>query len=348
MEVGGDPLAAMYLWHSVSTGTRNTYAGVVEAFKAFCRHRGWPGPDCPAQPLRVEAWIAAEAAAIAASRGLSKKTLKRKVYALASWHTDLGLDGSLIASPRVERIIAGANRYHGVSTKAQPLPITLPILRRVVQEIRDHPSSYGGPANACCLAAAFCLAFACFLRMGELVYDTFDPRFDLRRDSIIMSDTDWRLKIPASKNDPFRLGVTVVIPDGPPDVCPRRALQQWLTCRPEAADAPLFDTSRQPFRRTYVCKMLSRALANCGYASALYSGHSFRRGAATWAASIGMSATDIKTLGRWNSDCYRLYVDAGPSRTAEVGHRFLTSNPALSSLPVSGIPLPGDVWRPSV
>lgn len=44
-------------------------------------------------------------------------------------------------------------------------------------------------------------------------------------------------------------------------------------------------------------------------------GHSFRRGAATWAASIGMSFTEIKTLRRRYSDCSRLYIGAGPRNT---------------------------------
>jgi hypothetical protein len=40
-----------------------------------------------------------------------------------------------------------------------------------------------------------------------------------------------------------------------------------------------------------------------------YAGHSFRRGAATWAASQGIDADTIKLLGCWTSDCYRRYVD---------------------------------------
>lgn len=345
----GDPLANMYIWYSVSASTRAAYEATVQSFKDFCRRRGWAPPDCPVRPERVEAWIAAVAASIAGSRGLSKKTLKRKVSALVSWHTDLGLDGSTIASPRVERIITGANRYHGVVSKPQPLPITLPVLRRIVACIRANPASYGGPANAAGIIAAFCLAFACFMRMGELTYDAFDPRFDLKRGSVLREgDSDWKLTIPASKTDPFRQGVTIVIPPGPHDICPRRALLDWFAHRPADMDAPLFDTDRQPFRRAHVCKMLDRALQNSGYVSTLFSGHSFRRGAATWAASVGLPAIDIKTLGRWSSDCYRLYVDAGPTRTAEVGKRFLMANPALSTLPASGIPRPGDVWRPSL
>lgn len=320
---------------------------MVLAYASFGKKRGWLGPIFPATSPRVEAWIAHEAYQLATAKGLSKKSLKRKLSALASWHTDLGMPKDGIVNERVERVIAGANRFHGMTSKPQPLPITLPVLRALAGAIRRHPSAFGGPASSAALVACFTLAFACFMRMGELTYNTFDPRFDLRRDSIAR-DGEWKITIPASKADAFRQGVTVVIPEGHDDVCPRKALQHWFDVCPEAGHAPLFSLARGPFTRARVVAYLNRALTNCGYASAQFSGHSFRRGAATWASSIGMSATDIKTLGRWNSECYRLYIDAGPQRSANIGRNLLTTPVSRSSLPASGIPEPGNVWRPSL
>ena len=39
-----------------------------------------------------------------------------------------------------------------------------------------------------------------------------------------------------------------------------------------------------------------------------YSGHSFRIGAATTAAANGISVSLVKTLGRWESAAYTLYI----------------------------------------
>ncbi|GFZ43606.1 hypothetical protein JCM24511_01326 [Saitozyma sp. JCM 24511] len=258
------------------------------------------------------------------------------------------MDKDDIANRRVERVIAGANRFHGNTSRQQPLPITLPILRKLVAVIRRSPHIYGGPVSSLAVIAAFTLAFSCFMRMGEFTYDTFDPRFDLRRDSVQVLPDDYKITIPASKTDPFRVGITVVIPKGPADICPRRALSAWLSASPSPPAGPLFRSATGTFGRSMLSRFLSRSLTDAGFASHLFTGHSFRRGAATWAASIGMSATEIKTLGRWNSDCYRLYVDAGPSRSAEIGRTLLCTPTSRSTLPASGIPSPGDVWRPSL
>ncbi len=58
------------------------------------------------------------------------------------------------------------------------------------------------------------------------------------------------------------------------------------------------------------------ALASAGVDSTPYSGHSFRSGAATTAASRGIGDATIKMLGRWNSEAYQLYIKAGHSNQA--------------------------------
>ena len=54
-----------------------------------------------------------------------------------------------------------------------------------------------------------------------------------------------------------------------------------------------------------------------------YSGHSFRIGAATTAASVVVEDSLIKTLGRWESSAYILYVRVPRDRLASVSKRLL-------------------------
>lgn len=285
--VGGDETAAIYLWYGISASTRASYETCVQAFVAFRQSRGYKGPAMPCQREEMEAWMAEEARRLAGrGGGLGKKALKRKVGALASWHTDLGSETSFL-SPRLERVIAGANRYHGVGIREQPLPVTLPILPRLLSARRKRPEAYGGHVDSTGLIAALALMFACFLRMGEARYDDFDPRFDLRSDSVVFHGDECRLTLPASKTDPFRAGVSVAVPTGPEDVCPVRAFKTWLAACPGQGSRPLFTWKGGSFNESVAEAFLRKALLDEGYAAARYTGHSFRRGAATGVPTPG-------------------------------------------------------------
>lgn len=352
--IGGDSVKATYLWYGLSSSTRNSYDSIVQSYVAFARIRGWPSPYFPVSAERSGTWIAHEARRAALfGQGLYKRTLTRKISALVSWHTDLGLPADALSSVHVDTVIRGAMRFHGVRSKDQALPITLPILRAVLNPIWTHPLSFGGYNNSVQLIAIFALGFGCFMRMGELTYTSFDPEVCLTRGSIKWNDLSDEnpatIHIAASKSDTFRQGVTAVIPRGPPDVCPLRALHHHMALtHPKDPSDPLFVLPAGGCSKSRVVAYLTKALRLAGYSPKGYTGHSLRRGAATWAASIGLPPLDIKTLGRWNSDLYKLYINAGTASHVKAGTRLLSASAADLSLPDNGIPRPGQVWRPSV
>lgn len=65
-----------------------------------------------------------------------------------------------------------------------------------------------------------------------------------------------------------------------------------------------FERDRSPCGR--ITQLLSRFLGDTGFVSANFSDHSFRHGAATQAASVGLSAEKTMILGRWSSDWFKL------------------------------------------
>ena len=71
---------------------------------------------------------------------------------------------------------------------------------------------------------------------------------------------------------------------------------------------PLFTFSDgHPLTRQKLSSTVQSILSAAGY-SGVYSGHSFRISTATTAAAQGVPDHLIKTLGRWSSDAYQIYI----------------------------------------
>ncbi|CAH3143348.1 unnamed protein product, partial [Porites evermanni] len=71
---------------------------------------------------------------------------------------------------------------------------------------------------------------------------------------------------------------------------------------------PLFTFSDgRPLTRKQLSSTVQSILHSAGYTGS-YSGHSFCIGAATTAAARGVPDHLIKTLGRWSSDAYQIYI----------------------------------------
>ena len=60
--------------------------------------------------------------------------------------------------------------------------------------------------------------------------------------------------------------------------------------------------------RDFFVTAIREALTKAGLNAGEYAGHSFRIGAATTAAQQGLQDSLIKTLGRWQSSAYTLYI----------------------------------------
>ena len=70
------------------------------------------------------------------------------------------------------------------------------------------------------------------------------------------------------------------------------------------------------------------ALSRTGLDSTGYSGHSFRIGAATTAAHVGVGDATIKALGRWKSGAYQGYIQNPREQLAGITRKLLDRIPA--------------------
>ena len=157
-----------------------------------------------------------------------------------------------------------------------------------------------------------------FLRSGEIIIpaDTaFNKGAHLSCDDIAVdsrhSPKVLRVKIKASKTDPFRIGVNIFVGKTGNALNPVTAVLAYMVIR-GPGEGPFFRFGNgKPLTRARLVAELKQALTASGIDSTLYLGHSFRIGAATTEAKQDVSNATIKTLGRWKSSAYQLYIKTG-------------------------------------
>lgn len=165
--------------------------------------------------------------------------------------------------------------------------------------------------------AAFKVAWADFLRMGEFTY----PKTDLenrrvftatkltRSDITFLQDDQYVvLRLKRSKTYVKHTGVEIIIPATNDPTCPVSALRQLFMLDPQPSSAPLYRLDGgAAFARKPVIQIVRQKLEASGIPCQTYSGHSFRKGAAQHASDNGVLNEHIQELGRWSSQAFQLY-----------------------------------------
>lgn len=312
-DIGRTHHAAQLIWNGLAESTRQGGESMRSSFASFVHRTFYCNTIFPAQEEWLVEWVAYQ--------DLKERrfhAIKRDLYLLKSWHIDLGVTTNGFGS-QLERTLCGLKRTKGVPAAKAKLPITLPLLRAMLKQLPTICTGH----NLLVFKAAFALAFACFLRCGELTYDVFDPSRHLSIGSVEFANdkTHAIITLPASKTDPFRQGVKVVAPAVPGEECPVRALTALICNRPHTD--PLFHLTRQQsFPRSHFVDTLNQTLKAVGVDPTGFSGHSFRRGAATWAAQSGCSEDEVQVMGRWNSNCSRRYVDRPATYRSDLARKL--------------------------
>lgn len=257
--------------------------------------------------------------------------MKLYLCGIKSYQLDLGIESSAFGDPRLERTIQGIKRDHNEPEKRDRTPLTRPLLRQILQTL--DPTSYDDAV----IRAAFTLAFAAFLRVGEFTYRESDlatgilfRNWFLTRNSVRLvaqeGEVYIELTLPASKTDPFRHGIELTIAASGDEACPVDAMERLRTIDSHRSQsAPLFcigQHEQRPFTREYVVYKLREMAIRSGLGPGAWNGHSFRRGAATWATQVGITDTQIQTLGRWRSDAYKAYVEYSRAERITLSRRF--------------------------
>ena len=173
-------------------------------------------------------------------------TLKTYLSAIRQWAIGQNEpDFSATPMPRLRQIMKGVGVVRGKEGRAvkRKRPITPEILGRI-HAVRSDSQFHCSDWEM--FWAACCVAFFGFLRAGELTVPSiqqYDASYHLNLADVTANHpsqpTVIHLKIKASKTDPFRKGITVVLGATGKVPCPVGALVEYLQIRGKAP-GPLF------------------------------------------------------------------------------------------------------------
>ena len=194
-------------------------------------------------------------------------------------------------------------------TPKQVLPVDPVLLRRMYQFIDVRK-----PVD---LAAwcGFLLAFYCLFRKANLcpTESTDNPSMVLKRSDIKIDEELQTVLVYVnfSKTNQYMLRSHVIpIPRNTDPALDLYSHIKLLYSKVKTnPDSPALSFSKNGFinHRTFTDK-LKLLIKKAGLDPALYSGHSFRRGGASYLYSVGGSTLMVQVLGEWSSQIYTRYL----------------------------------------
>ena len=260
------------------------------------------------------------------AQNVAFKTVKLYITGVKFHNIELGFKDKIPKMSQLQLTLRGIKRSIGThGSHKQRLPITIVTLKLL--------RSYLARSNLNChdkamYWSAFTLAFFGFLRSSEYVppsSTSFSKHHTWLYKDAKIKKRHIHLSIKASKTDPFREGVTLLIAQTSHSICPVDALKRYLS-KAYHKSGPLFPFKNGTYlTRTKVTETIKRALVKHGKSPEQYSSHSFRIGAASTAAAAGISDSLIKSLGRWRSDCYHRYIRINKAKLCQVPKKLAST-----------------------
>jgi integrase len=265
-----DPAVRQYLQAALSSNTRRAYRSDLRHFIAW-------GGLIPSTDHVIAKYLADHAAS------LSMATLARRLVTIGNAHTTRGLP-SPVNSELVRLTFRGIRHRHGLRQRQ-----VAPVMRRdLLAMIGCLDESLSAKRDRALLLIGFAGAF----RRSEIVSILFK---DVQRvpEGIVIT-------LRRSKTDQEGKGRQVGIPNGTGQLCPVRALDEWLRASGISA-GPIFrpvnrhgQLGRGALCGQAVALIVKERAGAAGLDPRLYSGHSLRAGLVTSAAAAGVASWKIR------------------------------------------------------
>ena len=211
-------------------------------------------------------------------------------------------------SVRLEDTLQGLKRKLK-GTPKQVLPVDPIILRRMHKFVNTKKTS------DLAVWCGFLVAFYTLFRKANVCPKelSFDPETVLTRGDVIIDEENERVLIFVnfSKTNQYQKRCHVIpIPKNEDPALDLFSHLRTLFMRVQASeDAPALSYTSSSFvTHKFFTERLKFLLAKAGLDPSLFSGHSFRRGGASYLFSIGGTTLMVQVLGDWSSQIFTRYL----------------------------------------
>ena len=309
------------LAQGLASSTLATYRSGIRRYTAFCRQFGLtPLPLSDLNLCRFVSYLH--------QQQLSPASVRLYLAALRYLQiVAVGHDPQPGEFPRLQYAVRAVRRLTPSRSWPLRLPITPAILRSLHRRWSPSPVSY----RSRLLWAACCLGFFAFLRSGE-----FTCPSSAAYDSSMLSWGDiqvdshdhpsyLRIVLRHSKTDLFGAGVSLFVGATGDTLCPVAAVLSYLSVRPSGPGPLFMYQDGRPLSRVDLVAAVRQALAADGLDVSRFNGHSFRIGAATTAAQVGVPDSVIQSLGCWKSSAFMTYVRTSPQQLTAISRRLVST-----------------------
>lgn len=288
-----------YFRSGLAPSTRRSYSSAKKRFLEFCE-------ASHTSPLPLSEQVMCRYVAYLGEQGLSPKSIK--AYLSAARHLQISMnmrDPKLGEMPKLEQVMKGVKREY--AKKSPGKRVRLLVTPDILLKLRGVWEANSKHHNSIMLWAAGSLCYFGFLRAGEITVpaeSAYDSGQHLNVSDVMVNSisdpTLIKIKIKASKTDPFRQGLDIFVGKTDNKLCPVAALLAYLAKRGRQKGMLCrFENGRLLTRDRFVTSV-REALKAAGVDCRSYSGHSFRIGAATAASKRGLPLQQYRPWGDGN------------------------------------------------
>jgi hypothetical protein len=290
---------------SWAKGTRDTYGAGLLVYHVFCDLRGIPeGERSPASPILIIAFISSCAGSYAGG------TLASYVFAIRAWHILHGLAWSMDDLQVKAALVGAAVLAPPTSKRPKRAPVTVEMMERIFRKL-----NLSDPLDAA-VASCFSTTFYSVSRTGEFTVpalNAFDPTLHVKPSDISNRTDRNNLEVTV-----FHLPKTKCASEGEDAFWsrqegitdPEAMLENHFRINNPPAGGHLFAYKHskgfRPLTKKAFLDRINTVATSLGEDN--LKGHGIRIGGTLEFLLRGVPFDVVKSLGRWSSDAFILYL----------------------------------------